>query len=287
MEAPAIKRNSLLLTLVLHGILLFLLWWFTMHTKIPPFGGGGGAESANLGFVELSTGDIQPESENVSENPHPATATPPAVVQEQNYTTQETEESAVVEAKKEKTPEKKVIKTVETPVKTEVKKVEPVVPKVNAEALYPGKKNKSVSQGTSNTGSGDQGTRDGDPNALYQGKGTGQGGSGSGGGEGDGSGPGKGSGSGPGFSYDLAGRSVRAKPTIYDNSQETGKVVVSIKVDKYGNVIDAVPGARGSTTTSSNLFRKAKDAAFKAKFNQSPQGVEEQRGTITFVFLVQ
>ena len=111
-----------------------------MHTKIPPFGGGGGAESANLGFVELSTGDIQPESENVSENPHPVTATPPAVVQEQNYTTQETEESAVVEAKKEKTPEKKVIKTVETPVKTEVKKVEPVVPKVNAEALYPGKK---------------------------------------------------------------------------------------------------------------------------------------------------
>lgn len=110
MEAPAIKRNSLLLTLVLHGILLFLLWWFTMHTKIPPFGGGGGAESANLGFVELSTGDIQPESENVSENPHPATATPPAVVQEQNYTTQETEESAVVEAKKEKTPEKKLLK---------------------------------------------------------------------------------------------------------------------------------------------------------------------------------
>ena len=91
-----------------------------MHTKIPPFGGGGGAESSNLGFVELSTGNIQPESENVSENPQPLTATPSAVVEEQNYTTQQTEESAVVEAKKEKIPEKKVIKTIEAPVKTEV-----------------------------------------------------------------------------------------------------------------------------------------------------------------------
>ncbi|MBS1765109.1 MAG: hypothetical protein JSS90_09105 [Bacteroidetes bacterium] len=287
MEAPAIRRNSLIISILFHGIIIFLLWYFAMHTKIPPFGGGGGAESANIGFVEISSGDVQPLSENVSENPQVQPQPQPAAeVKEQNFATQETEESTALE-NKEKKEVKKEVKSVNTPVKTEVKKVEPVVPKVNAAALYPGKKNNSTSQGTGNVAAGDQGVRDGDPASLYQGKGQGQGGNGSGGGQGDGSGPGIGSGSGPGFSFDLAGRAVRTRPSIYDNSQETGKVVVDIKVDKFGNVIDAVPGARGSTTTSSNLYRKAKDAAMKAKFSQSPAGVEEQRGTITFVFVVQ
>lgn len=288
MEAPAIRRNSLLISILFHAIIFFLLWYFVMHTKIPPFGGGGGAESANIGFVELSSGDVQPLSENVSENPQvQPQAQPAAEVKEQNYTTQETEETATIESKEKKKEVKKEIKTTTQPVKTEVKKTEPLVPKVNAAALYPGKKNNSTSQGTGNVAAGDQGTRDGDPASLYQGKGQGQGGNGSGGGQGDGNGPGKGSGTGPGFSYDLAGRAVRTRPSIFDNSQETGKVVVEIKVDKFGNVIDAIPGARGSTTTSSNLYRKAKEAAMKAKFSQSPAGVEEQRGTITFVFVVQ
>lgn len=289
MEAPAIRRNSLLISIAFHAIVFFLLWYFVMHTKIPPFGGGGGAESANIGFVEISSGDVQPLSENVSDNPQVQPQSQPAAeVKEQNYTTQETEETATIENKEKKKEVKKEVKAVTPTVKTEVKKVEPVVvPKVNAEALYPGKKNNSTSQGTGTVAAGDQGTRDGDPASLYQGKGQGQGGSGSGGGKGDGNGPGIGSGSGPGFSFDLAGRAVRAKPSIFDNSQETGKVVVDIKVDKFGNVIDAIPGARGSTTTSSNLYRKAKEAALKAKFSQSPAGVEEQRGTITFVFVVQ
>lgn len=258
-----------------------------MSTQIPPFGGGGGAES-NIGFVEISSGDVQPQSENVSDNPAvQPTPQPVQAVKQENYNTQETEESASIEEKKEKI--KKAVKPVITPpVKpVVVKKVEPVVPKVNAEALYPGKRNNSTSQGTGTVAAGDQGTRDGDPNSLYTGKGQGQGGNGSGGGKGDGDGPGVGSGKGPGFSYELGGRNVRVRPSLNDNSQETGKVVVAIKVDKYGTVIDAVPGTRGSTTTSSNLYRKAKEAALRAKFNASPEGVEEQRGTITFVFLVQ
>ncbi len=283
----AIRRNSLLLTLLIHAVILFLLWYFVMSTQIPPFGGGGGAESSNIGFVEISSGDLQPQSDNVSDNPAVQPETQPVqAIRQETFNTQETEESSAIEEKKEKT--KPVSKPVITPpTKPVVKKVEPVVPKVNAEALYPGKKNSSSSQGTGTVAAGDQGSRDGDPNSIYNGKGQGQGGNGSGGGDGDGQGPGKGSGKGPGFSYDLGGRSVRVRPTLSDNSQETGKVVVAIKVDKYGTVIDAVPGARGSTTTNTNLYRKAKEAAFRAKFNTSPEGVEEQRGTITFVFLVQ
>lgn len=283
----AIRRNSFLLSLLFHGLILLLLFLFSLYTQIPPFGGGGGT-SSNLGYVEIAVmSDEPPMAENVAENPVIQQPEPQQAVTESDIVTQETEESVTVEKKEKPKPaEPKKTSTPVVTTKKPVKNPEPPKPKVNESALYKGK-NKSTSQGTGTTGTGDQGTRDGDPNSKYYGKGQGQGGSGSGGGQGDGIGPGTGPGSGPGYSVDLKGRNVISPPKIYDNSQETGKVVVDIRVDKYGSVTDAIPGARGSTTTSSNLYRKAKEAALKAKFNASPQGVEEQRGTITFVFVVQ
>lgn len=282
-----IRRNSFLLSLLFHGIIVLLLFLLTLYTPIPPFGGGGGT-SSNLGYVEIAQMSDEPvATENILENPVVQNAQPAQQLNNNDIVTQETEESVIIE-KKEKTKPKEIRKA-NVPVITEkkpLKNPEPPKPKVNESALYKGK-NKSTSQGTAASGNGDQGTRDGDPNSKYYGKGQGQGGSGSGGGQGDGIGSGSGPGSGPGFSYSLAGRKIFSPPKIYDNSQETGKVVVEIKVDKYGIVTDAIPGARGSTTTSSNLYRKAKEAALKAKFNASPEGVEEQRGTITFVFVVQ
>jgi len=84
----------------------------------------------------------------------------------------------------------------------------------------------------------------------------------------------------------LTGRSWRKKPSLDDNSQETGKVVIEIVVDKNGNVTSANGPARGSTTQSPSLYQKAKQAALQAKFSPSADGVEEQRGTITFDFRV-
>mgnify|MGYP003346591612 CR=1 FL=1 len=52
---------------------------------------------------------------------------------------------------------------------------------------------------------------------------------------------------------------------VNDNSQETGIVVITITVDKNGNVISANGPARGSTTTSANLLKKSKEAAEKMK----------------------
>ena len=77
------------------------------------------------------------------------------------------------------------------------------------------------------------------------------------------------------------------QPEVIDRSQETGKVVVTITVDRNGNVIKAIPGARGSTTTSANLYSKAAQAAMKAKFDMNPGAAEEQYGSITFIFIVQ
>ena len=77
------------------------------------------------------------------------------------------------------------------------------------------------------------------------------------------------------------------EPKVSDQSQETGKVVVDITVDKDGNVIAAIPGGRGSTTTSSRLFALAKEASMKAKFSTSTDAADIQKGTITYVFVVQ
>ncbi|MEY3342452.1 MAG: hypothetical protein RL090_136, partial [Bacteroidota bacterium] len=175
-------------------------------------------------------------------------------------------------------------KPTETPKKkdTEVKpqlKTGPELPKVNQGALF--KKKSEHHGGNSNGVNGGGGTGTG------QGSGDGSGigpysGSGSGGGSGSGNGPGVGVGTG----FDLTGRNWRKKPSLEDNSQETGKVVIEIVVDKNGNVIEANGPARGSTTQSPNLIKKAKEAALQAKFSPSAEGVEEQRGTITFDFRV-
>ena len=73
---------------------------------------------------------------------------------------------------------------------------------------------------------------------------------------------------------------------IYDDSQETGIVAVEILVDKYGKIIKAEPVLMGSTTTSSILWKKAKDGLInKILFNESAKG-EEARGTIYINFTV-
>jgi periplasmic protein TonB len=119
------------------------------------------------------------------------------------------------------------------------------------------------------------------------------GGSGDGSGHSIGDGPGDGhgddvpGGNGKGNTYSLKGRKLMKKPDQMTDSQEEGTVVVEIIVDETGKVIKATPGQRGSTTTSSNLFAKARQAALSAKFNPSPDGIKEQRGTCSFVFVLE
>ena len=252
-----------------------------MKTPIPPFAeaGGGGGVIVNIGYLESASGDVQPMSEQTTTDPSVSKAQP-AAQQEEKIATQDFEDSPITKEKKEASKTK--VKTEVKTAKVEKKVTEPVKT-VNTAALYKGKTTSSTSQGTAQTGSGDQGDKNGDPLSKYYGKnGSGGPGTGTGTGEGPGSGPGKG-----GISFDLGGRKMIHSPVVDDRSQETGKVVVAITVDKTGSVISAVPGYRGSTTTSAYLFSKAKDAAMKARFNPSAEGADIQKGTITFVFVVQ
>ena len=278
-----IRSRSIIISVAIHSVLFLILLFVMVKTQIPPFPetGGGGGVIVNIGYVDEAGGEIQPMSENITEDPS-LTKAKPVVQPEENFVTQDLEESGV--AREVKDPKKvdvqKVKPTITTP--KETKPVVEPVKTVDARALYKGKSNNSTSQGTGK-GAGDQGDPQGDPNSRY----TGKNGSGNGPGIGPGEGPGQGPGKGGGVSFSLAGRKMIRTPQINDRSQETGKVVVDITVDKNGEVTAAVPGGRGSTTTSSYLYKLAREAAMKAKFNAGPDDADIQKGTITFVFVVQ
>lgn len=84
--------------------------------------------------------------------------------------------------------------------------------------------------------------------------------------------------------YNMKDRSLDRKPEVSVGTEDKGAVVVSIVIDRYGNVISAVPGAPGSTTSNSYLYTKAESAAKSAKFSQNLKGPLETEGTITFVY---
>jgi hypothetical protein len=253
------QKKSVVLTIILHGIIALLLWFLNLSTPNPPFaeglaGGGGGGS-----FVEFGTLDISDVAPAPAPEPEP---------EEEIMTNDDEQTVSIDQPEKTKDKPEKKEKVKEQP-KVKVDLVE--VPKVNQNALFKG--------GKRNNGGAQQGTGEG--GGLGDGKGTGNG---PGTGSGDGGGNGGGSGKGDGFGYDLTGRGIRSTAKVVDNSQETGTVVINIKVDKNGNVVSADGPARGSTTTSANLVKKSKEAAEKVKF--SPSDVEVQKGTMTFRYFL-
>jgi hypothetical protein len=247
------------LTLLIHGVILALLMILYISSPIPPWeeglaGGGGGGS-----FVEFGTLDIE-QAVPVPVAPQPETTNDDEII------TSDIEETVVIdqpEKKNDPKPEKKPdIKKTTVPVKTQPQLPKVETPKVDPRNLYPGSK------------------KGGSPNGTQAGNGTGGSGSGTGGGIGTGIGPGV----GPGF--DLAGRSAKSLPRVEDRSQEEGKIIIDIIVDKNGNVVRADGPGRGTTLNNATLLRKCKEAAYKAKFSSSPAGVEEQKGTITFNFIL-
>jgi hypothetical protein len=101
-----------------------------------------------------------------------------------------------------------------------------------------------------------------------------------------------GGGQGAGISLNLDGRSVYgnyAKPEYSVN--DYGIVVVTIRVNKNGDVIMATPGAIGTKTTNSTLWEAARKAAMATRFNKiattDATAPAYQEGTITYNFKFQ
>ncbi len=150
--------------------------------------------------------------------------------------------------------------------------------KAEAEAAEAARKAQIAANAAANMSKGFSGTGTGDAASSGSGSGTGQG-TGTSGGAGSFVGTGGGSG------YSLNGRSLEGslpKP-IYD-SQNQGKVVVAITVDKNGFVTSASVIPKGTTVQDRILWTHAVNAAKEAKFSASATADAVQTGTITYNF---
>ena len=88
------------------------------------------------------------------------------------------------------------------------------------------------------------------------------------------------------MSYQLSGRSVNLKVKPEYNLQVEGKIVVTIIVNRNGDVISAIPGAQGSTSLNKQLLDKAKKAKH-LRLNLAVKKMyvpENQRGKIVYYF---
>ena len=248
------KRKGIIGTVLFHTLLLVAFLFMGLKYQDPPPAEEG--ISINFGYMDEGLGEVEPEdTEEVTE------IVEEEIIEQQIESTEEIITQSRVETPTvEKTEKKEKVVKKEEP-KEEV--IEEKKPEVNKKALYPGKKkNKNLSEGNKK-GDGNQGAIDGDPNAdVYEGGGIGE----------------------NGTAYQLGSRSVSFKAKPIYNTQVEGKVVVMISVDRLGNVINAIPGAKGSTTLNKQLLQRAKAAALKTKFDPKQTAPTNQQGKIIYHF---
>ena len=209
--------------------------------------------------VEVNVGD---SDYGLGSDPEPASEAssyaPPAA--QQQVATQHTEPSVSMPS----TPNQG---NVTNPAAQEQPKVENKEPELNPNATFPGMRNRNRQSGSGsegqNTGTGNQGNPNGTPNSSnYNGNG------------------------GSGTNYRLTGRNAVSLPKPDYNSNQQGKIVIDIWVNQQGVVTRVDGPAQGSTITNSAMVEQAKKAARKARFNADTKALEEQKGSITYIFTI-
>lgn len=84
---------------------------------------------------------------------------------------------------------------------------------------------------------------------------------------------------------ELDGRRVLSPPRHPSyNIKQSGKVIVKIKVNRDGSVVEAQPGEAGTTLTDKQAWEAAQKSAIKIQFNAKSDAPEYQYGTVTYVF---
>lgn len=87
-------------------------------------------------------------------------------------------------------------------------------------------------------------------------------------------------------SYNLEGRYARFLPIPVFKCESGGKVVVTIAVNPQGTVV-AAEVEQALSENNEILWRVAKDAAERSRFNEKPDAPSRQEGTITYHFVKQ
>lgn len=248
------QKKALAGVILFHGLIIAVLILSGLTTPLP-LPEEQGVE-VNLGYSNEGIGDIQPDEPSAVQESNPSSSSA-----DEGVLTDENADAPAIDKNQREQPNNNN--------QNNNKEVEEEKPVVDRRALYPGNQNKTSNGGNEGeTGKpGDQGNPYGNPDAKKH----------------DGN---PGSGGGQGVSYKLNGRSSKKLPKPANTHTEQGKVVVTITVDQQGNVIKANPGAKGTTTSSQKLWKLAKDAALKAKFDINPGAPAEQKGTITYSFIL-
>jgi outer membrane biosynthesis protein TonB len=267
-DNPTARRSiALTVSIVLHALIFIFFILYKIITPIPPFpqseGGGAGLELA-LGYTELGMGDnsanMQPSIPAAHVEPQPATPEP-----ETEVLTNEAEEDAPV-VKQNDTKKPKTEKPKTNRPKKPTKEQQEEAFKNKLDNLWNTTGTGSSGKGASDT-PGNAGGSTGSPNGTGIGNGTG-------------------SYRGDGWSIDLAGRTIRHPPSIQEKPSVGGKVVLDIWVGPDGKVKRANQNTSLSTTLNQSLVALARRAALESSFYPDPKAREDQRGTMTFIFIL-
>lgn len=277
------KLIAMVVTILLHLLLILLM--LNIYLTRPISDEEEGLEVA-LGIESLTSGaDVADAAPVSSAEPEPTPAPQPTAPVDESYQTQNIEESLDMPDKKPQKTEEQLRKEREE----REKRVAEEKARQEQERKLAEEKRKQDSikariaqnmKGLKGGGAGGNGT---DANASGIGDGTGTGSKGNPFGR-DGSTSTQGAASsGSNLSWSLAGRSLKgslARP-VY-SAQEEGKVVVDIKVDKNGNVINTSVG-RGTNITDASVLKAVQEAAKKTKFSPRTDGKDgDQFGQITY-----
>lgn len=284
------RIKALIYTIIINALLFFIFItvniWTSEEVKMELPAGGF---EVNYGNSEIGGGDIQTKNQ-VNE-----------LLSEEESKPSEEIKSAEKEVVKNKVDESTLLTSkVKSPVKIEAKpvekKIEPakvakkevvpveVAPKIDDNALF---KKKSTSNGTKGTNPnpggnsngtdvskiGDKGQLNGDINnsAIYKGP------------KGNNGGSNSGIGGGNGLSVNLTGWALASRPQVNDDSDETGIIRFSIKIDENGSIISL---KIVETTLSASVAQKYKRAIEKLSFKPTSSGERPEVSTGTIMFKI-
>ena len=272
------ERNSAKLTLLISVIILLLLFVVGAPYMDPPEEYG---IAVNFGTTEFGKGDNQPlkpiksEPLDIDEPPVPeATKVEPTKASQTKEEVLTADNAESIAIKKQKEAEAQAKAVADAKAKAEAdrlakEKREQEDKKRKLDALIGGV-SKSEGSATGSEGndnkSGDKGQLDGDPYAPSY---FGSGGSGNG-----------------GVGYGLNGRGRATYKTLKQDCNESGLVIVRIVVNRSGNVIEAVPGVRGTTNTADCLMKPAREIALSHKWPADNNAPEKQIGFVKVNFKI-
>ncbi len=269
--------NSAKITALIAVILLLLLFVVGSLQADPPEEYG---VAVNFGTSNVGSGNIQPKAPIKSEPNKIKAPSQPEVSQpeptkassqvNEEVLTQESEEAIAI--KKQKEAEVKAKAAAEAKARAEAERIakekrEKEEKKKKLDALIGGV---SKSEGSETGGegddnkAGDKGQLNGDPYApSYFGA------------------PGSGSG---GVGYGLNGRGRPSFTSLKQDCNESGMVIVRIVVNRSGNVVEAVPGVKGTTNNARCLLEPAKKIALSHKWRSDSKAPAKQIGFVKVNF---